>query len=550
MNSSYSSQFDLKNQGDLVQYFAGLKKLIQDNSGNHSSYFITTDCYDKTAPFNLAAQPKVPLTASEMDVIEMDKSYITLKMRYRVKLDVFTPPATHVPYASDIGLANYFFIGFKASIHGIDTYNIYNNGRQTDCQQNRASWESFAMSHCKPADEVEFHPNMFTTWENAHAGIQNVCGTYATVTDLANGVWVEFPLTIKVDDFMSLSAWELYPAYLFDLVELQIKLATQSLVYCQVGMRGCADLGRSGLSRAQYTDLNGYGANQEGWLNFSKEFNQINDPSDMYLALATAAIPGTFDAFGVGACKLNFLDIECTQFQSHINGFGLNEMAKRAIAQAIGSELIIPAQFIDVNNLGQAPTASGVNSNTTFSVTNCSNMLVAFPRTSNQITVFSNPHLAAIQLNINNKNVPIKPFDTINDPVHLEYQLTNYGLEDFYRPTQEFIDAQSLTEVRWNGVQYTKVLPERDHTSYLFNVSLERLTPGYFSDGLTTGNGYANVALRATHMYTNTLSPYYSPVNTPGVLNTNAPIILAVQDCFWVCKPGEGIKFMKGPLTQ
>ena len=111
-------------------------------------------------------------------------------------------------------------------------------------------------------------------------------------------------------------------------------------------------------------------------------------------------------------------------------------------------------------------------------------MMITFPRTGNEIVCVKNPQFSAIQVQIDNKPYPDKPFSTL-EKAHLEFNLINAGLDTIFQPQYDYVYSLQCKETT-NGFKAGYV--DWDNTNYCLVVATERLPNGHYFDGITLNN--------------------------------------------------------------
>lgn len=204
--------------------------------------------------------------------------------------------------------------------------------------------------------------------------------------------------------------------------------------------------------------------------------------------------------------------------KSFINCYNIPHDRHEQLRDLLSStKIYIPGQRIDQYTFSQTPTISSMNCNTTQSLVNCSALAFIWPRSPNELTCSVNPYLSSIQLQIDNKTYPDKPFSTYS-PEHASYILSNLMFDDFFSPNKS-LERSLSTQREWE-----------DNTNYAFVVSLERLDSSPFVfEGLTKDNCY--ITLNGT--FDGSYRPYSS-------LSTRQnPIMFVCQDTLWELSAGD-----------
>lgn len=538
-NARAAKALDQRETGDLEAYFDTFNNLIEKNSGEHHSAFMTNDSYDPPCVVSNGVYTKVKITDQAMDFTNIDKSFLTLEVSYEIKLDGFEFPQEDTPEMTTYKDAmNYIFIGFKSGIHAIDTYRIYLNGQQTECTQTDAIYENAVAYFMKSKQEVENRPNMYTPWRNAFNASTSVCGTYIPIYKFKrhNPMRIKFEVAIPFDDFLPLSGFTIYPNCIFGDMEMQLKQQlNKNLVYCQVSPVATWNKFTHYEGNTELKSATDVGLSDD--LIYQKTFSQIGD-SYMFTYFKGEVSQGdnTYsNEFEIKKIRLTSLSCALLQCRSNINGFKVKDTVKQALTDKYSKEfLIIPAQICKKCDFSQGVSNGGLKCNTTTSMVNASSVCCLFPRTGNDVTVSKNPNLTNLQLMINNKPYPDKSFDT-NKAIHTEFILTNSDLDTMWCPQEEttysleFQEVDKITDIKTGERKLTVMMPQADNTNYVYNVSTERKGYGEYCDGITADS--IPVVLQGSHITNEKINRYLWPDGE--TMNNSSPMFIIVQDAFW-----------------
>ena len=537
---------DPRETGDVMKFFETFDGILEKNSGIHDCKCLTTDSYNPPCPVT-KAYTTIKMTDEAVHITNIDKSFISARVQATLSFNLSDDECSSEKGDVQTVLNSLvLFVGFKSAIHTIDAYRIYVNGKKTACEQTEALWENAVTYFLKPQQEVCCRPNTYSPWENVAQASRNVCGTYiplnkyvtledfdsdgagwSNVTFKIPQITIEFDINIPFDDFLPLSGMTMFPNCLFGNITMELKHTIQNnMVFCQVPFD------------AAYRSQLGTNSTINPFSNLyvAPCFTQINDQMPLYLPHYDAATK----KYSVKEAKLT---VTCTAgwlltCRSNVNGFNIKQSVLDSLIDAYAEkELIIPAQMVDYQAFSQTVQPGGLKCNTTYSLTNVTNVILTFPRTGNQITVSKNPNFGTVQLQIEGKPYPDKPFSTL-ETAHTEFNLVNANLDSIWAPSRAL--AYSLTGPDYNDKKERVNITE-DDGNYCLNCSTERLCgAGAFCDGLTKLSAHIN--LNATNIDTTKTNPYLYP---DGVnKNDIAPHMMLVQDCFWKCTVKKGAEWI------
>lgn len=563
MNSAILKALDQTKTGNLIDYFSSMDGIIEANSGIHDNKYLSIDAYDPPAPVNKGIYTKVKLTDESIDVVSIDKSNliarveVTMNETQGLSNDLMTEYNNATPETrSKIVLRNkmtQFFVGLKSSNQLFDGYRIYSNGKKTRCEQTEALYETALDRMLKSQEEMDEKPNIFSTWEKVDEGSECICGTYFDLEDIRIGrndegdaitpgkCTMVFYVNIPLDHFLPLNAFTMFPSCVFGNLTMEIKMAIQNnFVVAQCDFNKCSENYASwGMAKessiafnAMYDLINK--AHDAPKMNMrTKAFTQIGDPFKIAYISLTGDVITKDVSFTISGGRM--LDL-----RSNLNGFNIKDSVKETLrGNYSGRDLIIPAQYIDYQAFSQAPKYGTTRCNNTYTLTNCSAIGLLFPRTQNEVTISRNPDMAQIQLQVDNKPYPDKPFST-HSVEHTNYVLTNAGFDGIFSANKELSNSIRFNDMgyhpKYDGeVDIVGASPSADNTSYTFYVSTERLGYGVFCDGLSKES--AQVSLMMSSEGTQSTNP------NPYVEGKFSPIMLVVQDCFWKCNT-SGCEFV------
>ena len=584
MNSHIAKALDQTRSGNVYEYLAANDNIIEANSGIHDNKFLSIDAYDPPCPVVKGNYTKVKLTDSSIDIVDIDKSSIVARVYFTLKADRELMSKLKQEYDQAgseeykqklVSLKNQMtkiFFGLKSSIQLFDGYRIYSKGRKTLCEQTEALYESAMDRMLKAQEELDEKPQIYTKWDRARSLDEAICGTYISLEDFRLGrddimsenktpgsVVCAFTCIVPLDDFLPLNGMTMFPSCVFGELTMEVKLAIQNnLVLCQCDPEVSAReyLAAAGTKISTYdsigqitaiADLMGQTAGQS----HKRAFTQIGDSFDLRILMIKLNLMPNDTETLVTPEVVEWSNIpfapQCTagtmlELRSNLNGFNIKDSVKDQLEKKyLETPYIIPGQFIDFQAFSQTPKYGTTRCNNTYALTNTTAIGFLFPRTQNEITCSRNPNMSAIQVQVDGKVYPDKPFST-HSAEHTNYNLTNAGFNGLFSASREygyslrFNDMASME--KYNGADtMTGCAPSEDNTSYCFLVSTERLSGyGTFCDGITSPNAQVSLSMTANGVTGSNPNPY--------VEGHFAPIMLVVQDCFWKCTK-NGCEFIR-----
>ena len=137
--------------GDVEKYFSQISNIIETNSGTHDCKMISHDCNNTAVPVHGGQFTRFKLTDQAMDIVDISKGYIMMKLEMDVQFDFDLTDVTNPVDATHYKPV--YFIGFKSSSHIVEIYNVYSNGVLTACKQTKARHEQAITYNSKAKEE-------------------------------------------------------------------------------------------------------------------------------------------------------------------------------------------------------------------------------------------------------------------------------------------------------------------------------------------------------------------------------------------------------------
>jgi hypothetical protein len=275
MNNQIRKILALNEIGSVNQLLQKFDPKLGTNEGIGKYSYLTVES-DTPKPYIEAQEIRIPLTNTNVDIVEFHRSFFTLNLDIYVNFHTNLADFLHSGPFTDTNndMLNFtrrldkFFIGFKNATDCIDSYRIQHNNVDIGAtMQNRAQIESFLYNQIKGESEKKNKHSSYSLHEEI------LCGVYLTYEELAaqlsstnNRVHVNFPVTTGFDLLLPLQGFNLFSIGLFGDLALIIKVIPNALV------RACTDL-KLYIEKASLTTNNAIASNLQ-WI-CRKAYNQI-----------------------------------------------------------------------------------------------------------------------------------------------------------------------------------------------------------------------------------------------------------------------------------
>lgn len=520
--------------GDVEKYFRELSNVIENNSGTHDCKLISHDCNNTAVPVHGGQFTRFKLTDQAMDIVDMSKGYIMMKLEIDVQFDVDTSKIT-----SPVDTVHHrpiYFIGFKSSTHLVEIYNVYSNGVLTACKQTKSRHEQAITYMSKAKEERVGRPGMYSTHENVRSMSDCVCGAYIQAplySDRNKIQTITFDIVMQIDDLLPFSAFEYYPRFMCGDLELELSASLyQNMIFCPVPQSyvnlntelenpfdGAAFMAI--VHNEKYCDL---------------RFTQCGDYATTISPYQPSGADNATD-FAKAPLTIKPSNLVIREAKSYIHGFNIKSECKQNIMNMFGDKnLVIPAQWIDHYTFSQLPTTNSIRTNIQTALFNACQVILTFPNSANQLCISRNPHLESIQCQISDRIIPDKFFSTL-DKAHAEMIIANLNLDSLFSAPDELIEA--LTRDRTSTFNLKRI----DDSDYMLVFNLERFGNGCFCDGIT--DNPVPINFQANFMNGTTNPHYYKD----GKLLQQNVNLFIVSDAFWVCN-SQGCQFVKDVSTK
>lgn len=523
---------------DVYEYFQSLTDKVTGGEFQNVS-FLSFDSSEPPCPVGPGQFTRLKLTDSSCQITSFENSFIQLEIKTTLKIRCGNTSALSnlttsvsdkfMRLVKDVPVV---FVGFKSGIHAIDHYRFYNSFHAGPlCEQSQAIYENALIYMTKAQEEITNKIQKYAIPDELDQGKMDVPGVFLTYEELCSltSKEVTFKVNIPYDDFAPLQYFKNYPNSICGDLQLEFKINNnKNMVFYPLDF--ATMLKRKIKQNPQlnnlFSDMSTYSktitqisnffarADYDGDKMFSNcgdELTFKNYPSTEPGLIENIDYIGTPVGITPGALILQ-------SAKSFINCYNIPHDRHEQLRDLLSStKIYIPGQRIDQYTFSQTPTISSMNCNTTQSLVNCSALAFIWPRTPNELTCSVNPYMSSIQLQIDNKTYPDKPFSTYS-PEHASYILSNLMFDDFFSPNKS-LERSLSTQREWE-----------DNTNYAFVVSLERLDSSPFVfEGLTKDNCY--ITLNGT--FDSSYQPYSK------LSSRQNPIMFVCQDTLWELSAGD-----------
>ena len=516
--------------GDIYDYYESIIDKITSSGEGCDTKFLSFDSSEPPCPIGPGQFTRLKLTDGSCNLTSFDSSFIILKIRTQVKLTSYVEYTDFFgKYDTDLDNVPALYIGFKTGIHAIDHYRFYcDKGRGYICEQSQAIYESAVTWFAKSQEEIEGSKGAYASYEDIMNCKEAVPGTYITFSQLKDAIKdhkeipIEFEVVIKYDDFAPLQFFKIYPNSICGNLQMEFKINNnKNFVVCPIPIEKWFQYVKKYNPEwyRGYLTLDCLGGSYDGEI--PHKFINIGESFKFTL-------PFKNDSDKWSGAETSTMDVSVTSpylisARSYINGYNISQSNVDNLRMLFTNHKVyIPGQRIDQYSFSQTPSQTNMTCNTTQSLINCSSIAFIWPKSPFQLTCSENPMCSSIQLMIDNKTYPDKPFTTY-ELSHSNYILNNLMFDDIFKPNHSL--RISIADDKSNE--------NYDNTNYMFVVSTERLDSDPFVfDGITKDNCF--ITLNGTF---DTTKSKYSTSTTK-----QPPIMLICQDTVWELS-SEGVNY-------
>jgi hypothetical protein len=524
----------VRTAGNNVEWFEKAKKIIAVNDGKRNQGQVVSYCHDQQAPFPFEDKTQVEITSASWDVTNIRKCFISCRATYDIQIAGLT--AAGFTDADHLGK---LFIGYKASCQAVHRMALYYKGAATAYQNEYITQEGVAFANTRPFTAKDKKRFIYTLYENASRYMPDICGTYVNLIDFIDGNAhpVTFDFNIPVVDFLLLQCFDKWIKE-FGKLTLEMYLSRHALVVCSVNPKDV-------LENKQFlqTDTINYSTLAGNFAGHEHRFTQVGDQFTGFTLIANTGTAGSgTTTFTPGFLRVTCPNARCIHLNTTIRGYSITDSAKNQILDLVEPDgLIIPCQQMVWKQFPTPPNDNGIDATLDIPYDNITAAVVVFPKTAKQRTVFENPMLDGLYLQVDSLKIPNIAYDTTGAR-YLQEQLILNDLDGNLQATAEFTNSIVNERNAPNGARYLNCLS--DDTAMMATFQLERGDSGYVFDGYVS-NGSVNTLIHGDSRHKGPNNTYQYPfVNAAGQTilsqpNTNPPQLWLCHDTW--CRVKEGV---------
>ena len=219
-------------EGDLYRFFQDqVANLVQANGGDHYFNWKTFECFDSNCPHPVRTKSYLRLTSENFPITQMEKSFISIKLKLSVKLD-----KALTGFDIDTKKLIRVFIGLKNSAEFFGKLDTICNNIMCKNTQDEAVREQFAYNCLKPRSEKATAKYCHSTWDNVSSFSESVCGIYVPLSELADGYEHSYimELVIPYTDLLKYQAFMLYPNAICGEIKELVETSTDAFVWAPI----------------------------------------------------------------------------------------------------------------------------------------------------------------------------------------------------------------------------------------------------------------------------------------------------------------------------
>jgi hypothetical protein len=260
------------------------------------------------------------------------------------------------------------------------------------------------------------------------------------------------------------------------------------------------------------------------------------------------ADPAKYAAYTIVPLRIDPNDSITLDATSTIMGFSLKDSVKTALATYYREvPFVVPSECIFIQSYSTGPSASGLNCAMTIPLNNAKEVVVLFPRSPNELTVFRNPEYHHLMITMLNRNFPQKGAHS-NSTDFYRMMLESCNLDTILTPTESFENSYLKKVAPKSPIRQRC---NEDDTGFVMLFNLERQSSNaFFSDPVNSSQ--ETIQLTGSPQTQGMDGDVYYYLNAEGDTaddeahkNHTPPILGIVSDSYWFFSVGERAVYEK-----
>ena len=541
-------------EGDLYRFFQDqVANLVQINGGDHYFNWKTFECFDSNCPHPVRTKSYLRLTSENFPITQMEKSFISIKLKLSVKLD-----KALTGFDIDTKKLIRVFIGLKNSAEFFGKLDTICNNIMCKNTQDEAVREQFAYNCLKPRSEKSVAKYCHSTWDNVSSFSESICGIYVPLSELADGYEHSYmmELVIPYTDLLKYQAFMLYPNAICGEIKELVETSTDAFVWAPISPSVVKDALETWTGDVMSVKLPDYFGITNKFTQcgisscFISSITKTNEGEEVNNRLLMVQGDESFK-YGISNVTLSVTNCIVEQMRTNIAGFAVKPHVMDQLRQLLQRPIIIPSQTLDRRHFPNAAGANGIDTTTDISLNSATNITVVFPKNSNDATCFDNIMYENVQLFVNKHAIPDTELQTVGSRFY-QLQLVANELDGPLEATREF--ENSFTDALNDMTEGSEDFGKRrsncrsDGTSFGINFQLERSNAGYVFDGADFGTQTVPITFRGKPLFKGVNDTYYNYLtNDDGSVDTQhhppPPELWICQDTYFTIDGKNGLVY-------
>ena len=504
------------------------------NDGDHTYITVQQECRNSLPLSSTATTLIVPLCNPNVDFVQFNKSFITMKIRVGFTIGGYEVNDEQKDTEAIVKNLS-TFIGLKHASDIIGEYAVYHKGKQiTGTLQSNATVESFLYHTSRPRTDLENRKDSHSIAEKVlQRDLSSACGNYVDLNELQGdpNVAFDFDLVIPFNDILIFQQFKSYPNALFGDLELRFKLNLGAFVTMTCDPYESL---KQAIIQTQAETMDKWNNTMTARsAQITREYTQVGDQFRTIIHGSIAADGKT--TFLTGPVSWVPKAINITQVYSTICGYRARPDHLEAMrAKYANQPWVMFSQNINFLPFSTRPmNEQGLNMTQQVYLNNTTDLILLFPTTANESggTVSKNPMLDNLSLQVLNRRYPETGLNTTDGQfVHL--MLYSF-VANHVEPLKEYVN--SLSWDRWDATN--EIGYDSDRTAFICSIHVERPSAiGLICDGLDSKGAQVPIRLTAKPSAYSTTKDKYCGKSA----DIPPPVLVTVNDSYFIFNARDG----------